>query len=99
MKKIVILFFFLLSTFNSFSQLDSSFFFNLSPYSATFYGQAQVDGLSADSNDFIGAFDSLGICVGSVQLLVNNNIAYINLVIYGDDPNTLNIDSFYLIMV
>ena len=92
MKKIIFLFIFLFSTFNSFSQLDSSFFFTPSPYSATFYGQVQIDGLPADTNDFIGAFDSLGSCVGSVQLIVNNSIAYINLVIYGDDPSTPNID-------
>ena len=92
MKKIVFLFIFLLSGFSGFSQLDSSFFFTPSPYSATFYGQAQIDGLPADSNDYIGAFDSLGNCVGSVQLVVNNSISYINLVIYGDDPTTPNID-------
>ena len=76
MKKIVFLFIFLLSAFNSFSQLDSSFFFTPSPYSATFYGQVQIDGLPADSNDYIGAFDYLGSCVGSAQLIANNNIAY-----------------------
>ena len=92
MKKIIFLFIFLLSGFSGFSQLDSSFFFTPSPYSATFYGQAQIDGLPADSNDYIGAFDSLGNCVGSVQLVVNNSISYINLVIYGDDPTTPNID-------
>ena len=79
-------------SFESFSQLDSSFNFTPSPYSATFYGQAQIDSFAADSLDFIGAFDSLGNCAGSSQLFFFNNIAYINLVIYGDDPTTTNID-------
>ena len=67
MKKIIFLVVFFLFSFKSYSQLDSSFFFTPSPYSATFYGQAQINGLPADSNDYIGAFDSLGNCVGSVH--------------------------------
>ena len=56
--------------------------------SATFYGQAQIDGIIATSNDWIAAFDTSGNCAGASQIIVNSGIAYINLVIYGDDPTS-----------
>ncbi len=60
--------------------------------SATFYGQAQIDGIIATSNDWIAAFDTSGNCAGASQIIVNSGIAYINLVIYGDDPTSTTID-------
>ena len=60
--------------------------------SATFYGQAQIDGIVATSNDWIVAFDTSGNCAGASQIIVNSGIAYINLVIYGDDATSTTID-------
>lgn len=60
--------------------------------SATFYGQAQIDGIVATSNDWIAAFDTSGNCAGASQIIVNSGIAYINLVIYGDDATSTTID-------
>ncbi|MDC3229909.1 FG-GAP repeat protein, partial [Bacteroidota bacterium] len=60
--------------------------------SATLYGQAQINGVEADSNDWIAAFDSSGNCAGASQIINFNSLGYINLVIYGDDPVTPNID-------
>ena len=59
--------------------------------SATFYGQAQINGVEADSNDWIAAFDT-SECAGASQIINFNSLGYINLVIYGDDPVTPNID-------
>ena len=56
--------------------------------SGTMYGQAQINGVFCSSNDWIAAFDSSGVCAGASQIVVNSGIAYINLVIYGDDPTT-----------
>ena len=60
--------------------------------SATLYGQAQINGVEADSNDWIAAFDTSGNCAGASQIINYNSLGYINLVIYGDDPVTPNID-------
>ena len=60
--------------------------------SATFYGQAQINGVEADSNDWIAVFDTSGNCAGASQIINFNSLGYINLVIYGDDPVTPNID-------
>ena len=48
-------------------------------------GQAQINGVYADEDDWIAAFDESRICCGASQLIVNNGISYINLIIYGDD--------------
>ncbi|MDC3115608.1 T9SS type A sorting domain-containing protein [Bacteroidota bacterium] len=72
----------------SMSQTPSLFNFTPTNLSGTMYGQAQVNGVFCSSNDWIAAFDSSGICAGASQIVVNSGIAYINLVIYGDDPTT-----------
>ena len=46
-------------------------------------------GMPASEGDWIAAFDSSGNCAGASKLIINNNIAYSNLVIYGDDPLSL----------
>lgn len=72
----------------SMSQTPSLFNFIPTNLSGTMYGQAQVNGVFCSSNDWIAAFDTSGICAGASQVVVNSGIAYINLVIYGDDPTT-----------
>jgi hypothetical protein len=59
---------------------------------ATFLGQAQVEGIPADPNDIIAAFDDNGNIAGSASLIMNAGIAYINLTIYGDDALTPGFD-------
>ncbi|MEM7659457.1 MAG: T9SS type A sorting domain-containing protein [Bacteroidota bacterium] len=59
---------------------------------ATFLGQAQVEGIPADANDVIAAFDDNGNIAGSASLIMNAGLAYINLTIYGDDALTPGFD-------
>ena len=68
--------------------------FQFSPNSAsgTFYGQVTINGVSADQNDWIAAFDESGICAGAAQIILNEGIAYANLVIYGDDATSVYVD-------
>ena len=73
-------------------QAPNSFTFTPTTLSAIFNGQAQINGMPLTSNDWIAAFDSSGNCCGANQLIINNGISYINLVIYGDDPTSSNID-------
>jgi hypothetical protein len=91
MKKLILIFGVLLC-FTLKAQQPSLFNFTATNLSATFYGQAQVDGLPASPNDWIAAFDSSGNCCGASQLILNSGDAYINLVIYGDDATTPTID-------
>ena len=65
-----------------------SFSFSPNNQSGTLIGQAQLDGLPADGADWIAAFDSLGNCAGAAAIILNGGIAYLNLPIYGNDPNT-----------
>jgi hypothetical protein len=77
---------------NSLAQQPTSFFFTPTNSSGTIYGQAQINGLAASSSDWIAAFDSSGNCCGASSLIINSGIAYIDLVIYGDDGTTPLID-------
>jgi len=60
--------------------------------SGTFYGQVTVNGNPANPDDWIAAFDEGGTCAGSVQIIMNEGIAYANLVIYGDDGTSETVD-------
>lgn len=51
----------------------------------TMQGQAQIGGVPAVSGDIIAAFDPSNECVGAAALIINSGLAYINVVIYGDD--------------
>ena len=48
-------------------------------------GQVQIDGVAAATGDIVAAFDPSGECVGAKLVIINSCIAYINMVIYGDD--------------
>lgn len=56
--------------------------------SGTLIGQAQIEGMPAAAGDWIAAFDEQGNLAGAKEIIINSGLAYINLVIYGDDPNT-----------
>lgn len=60
--------------------------------SGVFFGQAQIAGLPAGAGDWIAAFDEAGNLAGSNQVIINGGIAYISLVIYGDDNSTPGVD-------
>jgi hypothetical protein len=81
-----------LISLNVWAQQPTLFTFTPTNSSGIIYGQAQIDGNSASSNDWIAAFDASGNCCGASALVVNGGISYINLVIYGDDGTTPNID-------
>ena len=68
--------------------------FNVFPTNAsgTMYGQATINGISASGDDWIAAFDMDGNCAGAAALVMNENIAYLNLPIYGDDATSPEID-------
>jgi len=101
MKKLILLLFGILHVSSVYSQ--SGFSFTPTNSSATFYGQALINGIPVSDADTIAAFDASGNCCGVNALTVWNGLAYINLVIYGDDATTPAIDegmdgveSFYL---
>ena len=92
MKNQIFIFMIVLLSLQSWAQQPPLFSFTPTNLSGTIYGQAQVDGIPATANDWIAAFDATGICCGASTLTINLGIAYINLVIYGDDATTPTID-------
>ena len=78
----------------SFTALAQPVEFAFTPTNAsgTFYGQATVNGVPANANDWIAAFDDMGNCAGAAQVIMNDGLAYINLPIYGDDMTTSTVD-------
>ena len=70
----------------------AEFAFTPTNSSGTFYGQATVNGVPANANDWIAAFDDMGNCAGAAQVVMNDGLAYINLPIYGDDMTTSTVD-------
>ena len=70
----------------------AEFAFTPTNSSGTFYGQATVNGVPANANDWIAAFDDMGNCAGAAQVIMNDGLAYINLPIYGDDMTTSTVD-------
>lgn len=60
--------------------------------SGTLLGQAQINGIPASAGDWVAAFDENNQIVGTSEVIIANGLAYINLVIYGDDPNTSTVD-------
>ena len=70
----------------------AEFAFTPTNSSGTFYGQATVNGVPANANDWIAAFDDMGNCAGAAQVVMNDGLAYINLPIYGDDMTTSAVD-------
>ena len=70
----------------------AEFEFSPTNSSGTFYGQATVNGVPANGNDWVAAFDMAGNCAGAAQIVLNDGLAYINLAIYGDDMTTAGID-------
>lgn len=51
----------------------------------TMLGQAQINSIPCAAGDIVAAFDPSGECVGAKLVIINSGIAYINMVIYGDD--------------
>ena len=70
----------------------AEFAFTPTNSSGTFYGQATVNGVPANANDWIAAFDDMGNRAGAAQVVMNDGLAYINLPIYGDDMITPMVD-------
>ena len=68
--------------------------FNIFPTNAsgTMYGQATINGIPATGADWVAAFDMDGNCAGAAAIVMNENIAYLNLPIYGDDATSPEID-------
>ena len=87
-----IIFFILFLSLNSLAQQPTAFFYTPTNSSGILYGQAQINGISASSNDWIAAFDTSGNCCGASSLIINSGVAYIDLVIYGDDGTTPLVD-------
>ena len=53
--------------------------------SGVMLGQVTINGVPAEAADWIGAFDTAGNCAGAAPIIVNEELAYFNLPIYGDD--------------
>ena len=65
--------------------------YNATPISGILLGNITIDGAIAEEQDWIGAFTSDGICAGVTQPISFDGLAYISLVIYGDDTATPDI--------
>jgi hypothetical protein len=91
-KSFVLVILLISSSLSLLGQTPSGFSYTATPMSGTFYGQAQIDDIPASEGDWIGAFDSEGNCAGAVPLTIYEGVAYINLIIYGDDATSLDID-------
>ena len=74
------------------AQMPDDFAFTPTNSSGTLQGQVQINGVYADEDDWIAAFDESGICCGASQIIVSNGVSYISLIIYGDDATTVGID-------
>ena len=68
--------------------------FNFTPTagSGLMLGEVTLNSVALLPEDWLAAFDSDGNCAGAVQALLNNGVAYIQLVIYADDATTFDID-------
>jgi len=62
------------------------------PSSGLFYGQATINQQVAEAADIILAYDPDGNLAGSSAIIQSGSIAYISLLIYGDDNATTTID-------
>jgi len=71
---------------------DCPFSFITTASSGIFQGQATIENIPAESEDWIAAFDESNICCGTSTIIVNQGVGYINLTIYGDDPTTTDVD-------
>ena len=68
------------------------FDFTPNPASGTFIGTVTINGQNAEECDWIAAFDEDGNCAGSAILVLNDDLAWINIPIYGDDSTTPDAD-------
>ncbi|MDA7708906.1 hypothetical protein N8802_01650, partial [Flavobacteriales bacterium] len=59
-----------------------------SPASGMVLGHITVDVIAASEEDWIGAFTPDAVCAGATQPIVQDGLAYISLVVYGDDALT-----------
>ena len=62
------------------------------PASGVFLGQATIGGELASEGDWVAAFDEVGNIAGALALTLYDGDAYLNLVIYGDDITTPDVD-------
>lgn len=84
--------FLLLMSGTAVAQVPAGFEFTPTPQSGTFYGQAELDGTPCPAGSWVGAFDEDGHCAGAAELVAFDGAAYINLIVYGDDATTADID-------
>jgi len=77
---------------NYISENPDTFDFIPSPISGTLYGNVEIEGEVATGLDWIAAFDEDGNCAGATSLIMYEGVAWVNLVIYGNDPTTPNVD-------
>ena len=65
------------------------------PSSALIVGSIQVNGLNVSSNSFLSAFGSVGtggVLAGQAQVFNQEGVSYFVMQVYGDDPETEEID-------
>ena len=59
------------------------------PNSATLLGNVTLDGEPAESMVELAAYDLQRVCLGKVNVVVSDGISFFSLVVYGDDPTTM----------
>ena len=59
------------------------------PNSATLLGNVTLDGAPASAEDELAAYDLQGVCLGKAVVVEADGLAFFSLVVYGDDPTTM----------
>ena len=92
MKRTLLLYTMILSSFSVLLAQPAEFDFTPNNTSGGAIATVTVDGVVASSSDFIAAFDETGNCAGAVQLLDYYDQAFCNLQVYGNDITTPDLD-------
>ncbi|MGB1481277.1 MAG: hypothetical protein ACPG66_07890, partial [Flavobacteriales bacterium] len=74
------------------SSLPEAWVFQATPGSAVFLGNVLVDGAPLSQQAVLGAFSESNQCVGFTLPIDMDEVSYVSLTLYGDDPTTAETD-------
>ncbi len=92
MKNLTILILMLFASTHFLMAQPAEFNFTPTNTSGTVVAVIEYEGSPASDADWVAAFDEDGNCAGATQLILNAGQAFCNLVVYGDDPTTTDVD-------
>jgi len=92
MKKTLPLFVVIVASVSVLMAQPSDFDFTANSAFGGIIAIVELNGSAASGSDWIAAFDEEGNCAGAVQLVENDGQAFCNLLVYGNDATTPDID-------